>query len=106
MKSDIDEKNIDVTFNSYCSINVPVFSDSKTWSVTYVGVNNLVSMNDDDRILKDVIENNDNEFIFAPLDINQDKPNERNSNNNNTAEDISNDGIYLALQDSIKDRQT
>ncbi|CAF2926649.1 unnamed protein product [Rotaria sp. Silwood2] len=69
-------------------------------------LHNLVSMNDDDRILKDVIENNDNEFIFAPLDINQDKPNERNSNNNNTAEDISNDGIYLALQDSIKDRQT
>jgi hypothetical protein len=50
-----------------------------------------ISPMDEDRILKDVIDNNDNESIFASLDINQDKPMEMNSNHD--MEDLSNDRI-------------
>ena len=50
-----------------------------------------ISLMDEDRILKDVIDNNDNESIFGSLDIAQDKPMEINSNHD--MEDLSNDRI-------------
>jgi len=58
---------------------------------------------DEDQILKDVIENNDNESIFASLDIAQDKPIETNSNDED--ENISNNEIdQLPTEDSPDDR--
>ncbi|CAF4369707.1 unnamed protein product, partial [Rotaria sp. Silwood2] len=50
-----------------------------------------ISPMDEDQILKDVIENNDNESIFASLDIAQDKPMETNPNDN--IEEASNNEI-------------
>ena len=62
-----------------------------------------ISPMDEDRILKDVIENNDNESIFASLDIIQDKPMENNSNHD--MDDISNDRIESSpIQESDDDR--
>jgi len=58
---------------------------------------------DEDRILKDVIENNDNESIFASLDIPQNKPME--INDNNIPEDISNNGIDSSPAEDSNDNR-
>jgi hypothetical protein len=100
--------NVIINYNSSTIINDPSLEDSLSI------VDDLVPM-DEDQMLKDVIENNDNESIFASLDITHEKITETNSNDdvdniinekttetnyNDDIEDISHDGI----DDSIDDR--
>jgi hypothetical protein len=60
-----------------------------------------ISPMDEDRLLQDVIENNDNDSIFASLDITHDKPMETNPIEEIV--DASNDQLSTT-QDSTDDR--
>jgi hypothetical protein len=62
-------KDVFVNYNSSTILDEPALEDSIT-------IAQDISPMDEDRLLKDVIENNDNDSIFASLDIAQDKPNE------------------------------
>ena len=88
--------DITINYNPTTILNETSLEDSLT-------IAQDISPMDEDRILKDVIENNDNESIFASLDIAQDKSVERT--NNPDIEDISNDGILPSpLEDFSDDR--
>ncbi len=88
--------DIIINYNPSAVLDEPSLDDS-------LSITEDISPMDEDRILKDVIENNDNESIFASLDITQDKPMETNSNDD--VGDVSNDGIdQLPIQDSSDER--
>ena len=62
-------KEVFINYNPSTILDEPSMDDSIT-------IAQDISPTDEDRLLMDVIENNDNESIFASLDIAQDKPNE------------------------------
>lgn len=95
-KSHKKTKDIIINYNPSAILNEPTLEDSLT-------IAEDISPMDEDRLLKDVIENNDNESIFASLDIAQDKPMETNSNDE--IQEMSNDEIDpVPNQESSDDR--
>jgi hypothetical protein len=95
-KSHKKTKDIIINYNPSAILNEPTLEDSLT-------IAEDISPMDEDRLLKDVIEHNDNESIFASLDIAQDKPMETNSNDE--IQEMSNDEIDpVPNQESSDDR--
>jgi len=89
-------KDIIINYNPSTGLDEPSLDDS-------LSIAEDITPMDEDRLLKDVIENNDNESLFASLDITQDKQMETNSNDK--VGDVSNDEIdQLPNQDSSDDR--
>jgi hypothetical protein len=60
-----------------------------------------ISPMDEDRILKDVIQNKDNDSVFGSIDVAPDKTTKNNSNHDN--EDLSNDKIQLSSSEESSD---
>jgi len=88
--------DIIINYNPSTILDEPSLDNSLT-------IDENITPMDEDRILKDVIENNNNESIFVSLDITQDKPIETNSNDE--VEDLSNDAIdQLPTQESSDER--
>jgi hypothetical protein len=86
--------DIFINYNPSAILDEPSLEDSITMTQD-------ISPMDEDRLLKDVIENNDNDSIFASLDIAQDKPMEINPIEE--IEDASNDQLSTN-QDSSDNR--
>jgi hypothetical protein len=97
------KKEVVISYNSSTIINEPLSDPSSTIAEDISPMDEDINPIDEDRILKDVIENNDNESVFASLDIPQNKPME--INDNNIPEDISNNGIDSSPAEDSNDNR-
>jgi len=93
-KSHKKSNDVFINYNPSAMLDEPSLEDSIT-------IAQDISPMDEDRLLQDVIENNDNDSIFASLDITHDKPMETNPIEEIV--DASNDRLSTT-QDSTDDR--
>ncbi|CAF3656265.1 unnamed protein product [Rotaria sordida] len=87
--------NLSSTIENESSLDEPILKDS-------LAITQEITPMDEDQILKDVIENNDNESIFTSLDITPDKQMETNLNDD-IEDPLNNEIDSSSTQDSTHD---